>query len=56
MAVKAELGERGMLRAAAAKHVKAAWERDMSAKAERPRGRVLTDRQGQPLVLRSQPA
>jgi len=55
MAVKAELGERAMLRAAAAKHVRASWDRDISAKAE-PRGQILKDRQGRPVVLRSQPA
>jgi hypothetical protein len=52
IAVKAELTERGWLRASGSRHVKAGW--DLSAKAA-PRGQVLTDRAGQPLVLRSRP-
>jgi len=52
IAVKAEMLERGWLRAATARHVRASW--DLQASAERPRGQVLRDpRTGQPAVLRS---
>lgn len=55
IAVKAELMDKGWLKAAGTRHVTAAWARDMTAAAERPQSRVLTDRQGRPLVLRSRP-
>jgi hypothetical protein len=55
MSIKLELDSRHHLRAAGARPSVQAGH-DMSAKAERPQGRVLTDRQGHPLVLRSRPA
>jgi hypothetical protein len=55
LAVKAEMGFRGWLRAAGARPAMSAG-RDMSASAERPRGKVLLDKSGKPAVLRSQPA